>query len=93
MLSVDDTNIDTSDSFWYCHTPQCGMDSFRNISKFADLDAKFNLTQPVSLVQFDFVTQFIVPNFNFPWRSKKEIDAVENMLFRKSKQALENKTK
>lgn len=78
-------------SNWHWHSPFKGMDSFRRVSKFADLD--FGLVQPISLVQFDFVKQFIMPNFDLPWRSDRDITAVENMLHRKHKEALAAKNK
>lgn len=74
---------------WCWHEPFKGMDSFRKVSKFADLD--FGITQPISLVQFDFVKTYIMPGLNLPWRNSKEIDAVENMLYRKYQQAKQNK--
>lgn len=76
----------TDQSNWCWHEQFKGMDSFRTKSKFAELD--LGLTQPVSLIQFDFVKQFIMPQLDLPWRSNREIDAVENMLHRKYKEAV-----
>ena len=81
--SVTDTNK------WYWHEPFKGMNSFRRLSKFYELD--FGLVQPISLIQFDFIKQFIMPRINLNWRSPREIDAVENMLHRKYKEALKLK--
>jgi len=91
LLTVDskyleDTVKDTSN--WCWHEQLKGMDSFRLISTYADLDATLNLMQPISLVQFEFIKKFIVPKFSFPWRNVREIDAVENMLYRKYKEAV-----
>lgn len=74
---------------WYWHDPFQGMHSFRYRSKFASID--FGMTQPCSLVQFDFIKQFVMPRLALPWRNQKEIDAVENMLYRKHMTAVENK--
>lgn len=74
---------------WAWHAPFKGMHSFRIVSKYADLD--FNLRQPISLVQFDFIKQFIMPTLDLPWRSDKELNAVENMLYRKYNEAVKNK--
>jgi len=76
---------------WCWHEPFKGMDSFRKVSKFSELD--FDLHQPISLIQFDFIKQFIIPNIDLQWRSTKEIDAVENMLHRKYKEAVIEKNK
>ena len=62
------------------------MNSFRKISKFYELD--FGLTQPISLIQFEFIKLFIMPNIDLQWRSVNEITAVENMLHRKYKEAI-----
>ncbi len=83
---LENTVKDTSN--WCWHEQFKGMDSFRSISTYADLDAKLNLVQPISLVQFEFIKKFIVPKFDFPWRNIREIDAVENMLYRKYKDAI-----
>lgn len=77
------------DSSWYWHDRFQGMCEFRNLSKYADLD--FGLIQPIPLIQFDFIRQFIQPRFDLPWRSERDIQAVENMLFRKYQEAVKNK--
>jgi hypothetical protein len=76
-------------SNWFWANPFQGMCEFRHISKYAELE--LGITQPLPLVQFDFVKQFIQPNFNLPWRTDREIQAVENMLYRKYQEALKNK--
>jgi hypothetical protein len=74
---------------WYWHQPWHGMSEFRQFSKYADLE--LGLAQPTPLVQFDFVGQFIQAKFDLPWRNKNEIQAVENMLYRKYQEAIKNK--
>jgi len=89
MLSYDGEYLKesvTDFSNWIWHSPFRGMHSFRRVSKFSHLD--FNYIQPVSLIQFDFVKQFIMPAFDLCWRSPKDIDAVENMLYQDHKQAM-----
>lgn len=86
---LENTVKDTSD--WCWHDLFKGMHSFRAVSKYADLDAKLHLQQPISLVQFDFVMQFVVPKFDFHWRNQTEMQAVENMLYRKYKEAVVKK--
>ena len=72
---------------WVWHDPWRGMDEFRLYSDFCELD--FGLAQPISLIHYDFIKKFIVPSVNLPWRSDREIAAVESMLYRKYKQALQ----
>jgi hypothetical protein len=74
---------------WVWHSPKKGMDSFRFQSNFASLD--FGYTQPIPLIAFDFIKKFIMPTSELPWRSLREIDAVENMLLRKYNQYIVNK--
>jgi hypothetical protein len=81
-----ETVTDTSNWFW--HSPFKGMHSFRTKSKYADLDQSFHLTQPISLIHFDFIKQFLLPKLDLNWRSSKEISGVENMLYRKYKEAV-----
>jgi hypothetical protein len=74
---------------WYWHERFCGMCEFRTHSKYANLDLK--ITQPIPLIQFDFIKQFIQPRFKLPWRSEIELQAVESMLYRKYKEAIKNR--
>ena len=76
-------------SNWYWHDQFQGMCEFRHQSKYADLE--LGLVQPTPLVQFDFIRQFIQPRFNLPWRTEREIQAVETMLYRKYKESIKNK--
>jgi hypothetical protein len=77
-------------SCWHWHNKFQGMCEFRHQSKYADLD--LNLTQPIPLVQFDFIRQLLQPRLNLPWRSETEINAVEKMLFQKYQDAIKNKS-
>jgi hypothetical protein len=74
---------------WYWHSNFQGMSEFRHQSKYAELE--LGLVQPTPLVQFDFIRQFIQPRFELPWRSEREILAVEAMLYRKYQEAVKNK--
>lgn len=76
---------------WFWHERFGGMCEFRNYSKYAELD--LNLVHPIPLIQFDFIRQFIQPKFELPWRSEKEIQAVESMLYRKYKESIINQPK
>jgi len=83
LLSADSEYLNgaVDENNWCWHQLFKGMDSFRTLSKFANLD--FGITQPISLIQLDFIQQFILPAVDLPWRSSREIAAVENMLYRK----------
>jgi hypothetical protein len=76
-------------SKWFWDQPWQGMCEFRHSSKYAELE--LGITQPIPLVHFDFIRQFIQPKFDLPWRSEQEIQAVENMLYRKYQESLKNK--
>ena len=74
---------------WFWNQPFQGMCEFRHHSKYAGLE--LDIAQPLPLVQFDFIKQFIQPKLQLPWRNEREIQAVENMLYRKYQEALKNK--
>jgi hypothetical protein len=74
---------------WIWHSLWQGMSEFRYHSKFSDLD--LGLTQPIPLVHFDFIKQFIMPVMNLPWRNEQEINAVESMLYKKYQEAIKNR--
>lgn len=74
---------------WIWHDPWQGMRNFRTRSKYFDLD--LGLNQPIPLIFFEFIKLFIMPQVNLPWRNNTQIAAVENMLYRKYNQALENR--
>jgi hypothetical protein len=80
-----------NDSNWYWQERLQGMCEFRHQSKYADLE--LGLVQPIPLVQFDFIRQFIQPRFDLPWRSERDIQAVEAMLYRKYKESIKNRPK
>lgn len=84
LAHIDPTN-------WIWHNPWHGMQNFRTHSKYSELD--FGLNQPIPLIFFEFIKLFIMPQVNLPWRSNIQIAAVENMLYRKYNQALENRPK
>lgn len=75
---------------WYWHNEFQGMCEFRHQSKYAELE--LGLVQPIPLVQFDFIRQFVQPRFDLPWRSEREIQAVETMLYRKYRESVKNKS-
>jgi hypothetical protein len=83
------SKITCDQSNWFWNQPFQGMCEFRYDSKYAELE--LGITQPLPLVQFDFIRRFIQPKFNLPWRSEREIRAVENMLYRKYQEALKNR--
>ena len=81
-------NSVTDHSDWIWHQAFQGLHEFRHHSKYADLD--LGMAQPIPLIHFEFVKLFVQPRFDLPWRSKRDVLAVENMLYRKYKEALEN---
>lgn len=84
-------NVVAPDINWCWHQPFRGMDDFRFHSKFSELD--LGVTQPIPLIFFDFIKQFIMPEVNLPWRDSKEIDAVESMLYRHYQESKPNQPK
>lgn len=87
MLTSDSEylmDLDVDTDIWIWHRPWRGMHDWRYHSRFASLD--LDLVQPIPLIQFDFITRFIMPRFDLPWRSPREIAAVESMLLRKYNQ-------
>lgn len=91
MLSVNGSYLSNSVDIepWLWHYPWCGMDNFRSVSKYAELDLA--ITQPIPLIHFDFIKTYIMPNVNLTWRCEQEINAVENMLYRKYQESIKNK--
>jgi len=84
---LEETVSDTSHWFW--HEKFSGMCEFRSQSQYADLD--LGLTQPIPLIHFDFIKKFIQPNFSLPWRNERDIQAVENMLYKHYNESAKNK--
>jgi hypothetical protein len=88
MLGYDSEYL-ASDANWIWHEPNKGLYSFKYQSKYKELDLDF--AQPIPLVAFDFIKQYVMPDVNLHWRSSCEIDAVENMLYRRYQEAIKNK--
>ena len=88
-MLVDDSEYLEIDADWICHEPFKGMSDFKSKSKYRDLD--LGIVQPIPLVAFDFIKQYIMPNINLPWRDHRDIDAVENMLYRHYQEAIKNR--
>jgi len=89
FMLVDDSKYLNVAANWLCHEPFKGMSDFKSKSKYANLD--LGILQPTPLVAFDFIKQYIMPSIDLPWRDHKEIDAVENMLYRHYQEALKNR--
>lgn len=87
MLVQDSRYIDT-DARWIWHNPFSGMNEFRHLSKYSHLE--LGIVQPLPLVAFDFIKQYIMPSIDLQWRAAAEIDAVENMLYRHYQDAVKN---
>jgi hypothetical protein len=87
LLTVDSAylqGIAVNSENWVWHEPWGGMGTFRYHSRYRDLD--LGITQPIPLIHFDFIEQFIMPKFDLNWRNQTEIKAVEQMLLRKYNQ-------
>ena len=89
FMLVDNSEYLGIDADWICHEPFKGMNDFKSKSKYRDLELE--IVQPIPLVAFDFIKQYIMPDINLPWRDNKDIDAVENMLYRHYQEAIKNR--
>ena len=89
FMLVENSEYIDIDSNWICHEPFKGMNDFRHKSKYCDLE--LGIVQPIPLVAFDFIKQYVMPNVDLPWRNDREIDAVENMLYRHYQEAIKNR--
>lgn len=89
FMLVDDSEYLNVDAKWICHETLKGMSDFKRKSNFCHLD--LGIIQPLPLVAFDFIKQHVMPSIDLPWRSLREIDAVENMLYRHYQEALKNR--
>ena len=89
FMLVDNSEYLAVDANWICHEPTKGMSDFKQKSKYFNLD--LGIVQPLPLVAFDFIKQYIMPNIDLQWRSNREIDAVENMLYRHYQEAVKTK--
>lgn len=82
-------NIDVDPDVWIWHEPWKGMHDWRYHSRYRHLD--LGVVQPIPLIHLDFIQRFIMPKFDLPWRSEREIQAVESMLMRKYNQYKDQK--
>jgi hypothetical protein len=89
FMLVEDGNYIDIEAKWICHEPFKGMNDFRYKSKYQDLE--LGIIQPIPLVAFDFIKQYVMPSIDLHWRTNREIDAVENMLHRHYQEAVANK--
>ena len=89
FMLVDDSKYLNIAANWLCHEPFKGMSDFNSKSKYSNLD--LGIVQPTPLVAFDFIKQYIMPDINLPWRDNRNIDAVENMLYRHYQEAIKNR--
>lgn len=89
FMLVDNSEYLELDASWVCHEPLKGMSDFKHKSKYANLD--LGATQPLPLVTFDFIKQYIMPSIDLQWRNTREINAVENMLQRHYQEAVKNR--
>lgn len=89
FMLVDNSDYLRIDANWICHEPFKGMNDFKYKSKYSSLD--LGIVQPTPLVAFDFVKQHIMPKVDLQWRTDREINAVENMLYQHYQEAIKNK--
>jgi len=89
FMLVDNSDYLRIDANWICHEPFKGMNDFKHKSKYSSLD--LGIVQPTPLVAFDFVKQHIMPKVDLQWRTDREINAVENMLYQHYQEAIKNK--
>jgi hypothetical protein len=89
FMLVENSSYLNVEANWICHEPFKGMNDFRYKSKYQDLE--IGIVQPIPLVAFDFIKQYVMPSIDLHWRNNKEIDAVENMLYRHYQESVENK--
>lgn len=89
FMLVENSEYIGIEANWIWHEPFKGMDDFRHKSKYCDLE--LGIAQPIPLVAFDFINQYVIPNIDLPWRNNREIGAVENMLYRHYQEAVKNR--
>lgn len=89
FMLVDDSEYLAISANWICHSPLKGMSTFKRKSKYSNLD--LGIVQPLPLVAFDFIKQFVMPSIDLQWRNNREIDAVENMLYRHYQESVKNR--
>lgn len=88
FMLVDNSEYLEIDANWICHEPFKGMSDFKHKSKYHELD--LGIVQPIPLVAFDFIKQYVMPSIDLCWRSDRDIDAVENLLYRHYQEATKN---
>jgi hypothetical protein len=86
FMLVETSKYLNIDANWICHEPLAGMRDFNRKSKYSNLD--LGIHQPTPLVAFDFIKQHIMPSIDLQWRNNREINAVENMLYRHYQEAI-----
>lgn len=89
FMLVNNSEYLNVEANWIWHEPFQGMNEFRKHSKYQDLD--LGLVQPIPLVAFDFIMQYIMPSIDLGWRCQRDITAVENMLYRHYQDAVKNR--
>lgn len=89
FMLVENSEYLDVDANWISHEPFKGMSDFKLKSKYSHLE--LGIVQPTPLVAFDFIKQYIMPSIDFQWRNNKEIDAVENMLYKHYQEAVKNR--
>lgn len=88
FMLVDNSDYLDIDANWIWHAPFKGMNNFKYKSKYSNLE--LGMVQPIPLVMFDFIKQYIMPNIDLQWRNGVEIDAVEKMLYRHYQESVKN---
>lgn len=89
FMLVENSEYLNVDANWLWHEPRKGMNDFKKQSRYWELDLGFY--NPLPLISFDFVKNFVMPNIDLNWRNARDIDAVENMLYRHYQEALKNR--
>ena len=89
FMLVENSEYLKIDANWVWHESFKGMNEFRHHSKYYDLE--LGIVQPIPLVAFDFIQQYIMPSINLPWRNSRDISGVENMLYRHYQEAIKTR--
>lgn len=78
-------------SRWFWHEPFKGMSNFRSLEKYKRFS--MGLLQPTPLIAYDFIIQYIKPNFDIPWKDDKELANIKEMLYNQFLDAEEKQPK
>ena len=89
FMLVDNSEYLGVNANWIFHSPFKGMSDFKRKSKYSDLD--LGIVQPIPLVAFDFIKEYVMPSIDLQWRTNQEINAVENMLYRHYQEAVKTR--